>query len=98
LPSSTISNTVVSTTTSQEIAYGNNSSTYSMNLLEADLEITKTANKLVALSGNQITYTINYFNNGPSQANSVVMTDFLPAYTTYITGTYPSTPTIFSSG
>jgi uncharacterized repeat protein (TIGR01451 family) len=66
----------------------NNSSTTSTSgQTSADLELTKTATAgpVVAGSG-QITYTIIVANNGPSNANGVVVTDNIPANTNLVTG------------
>jgi uncharacterized repeat protein (TIGR01451 family) len=49
----------------------------------ADLAVTKTAPQY-AVVGSNIPYTINVTNNGPSAAESVVITDTLPAGTTLV--------------
>jgi uncharacterized repeat protein (TIGR01451 family) len=54
---------------------------------EADLVITKTDSPdPVAVSGN-LTYTITVTNNGPADASFIVVTDTLPAGTTYVSST-----------
>jgi len=50
----------------------------------SSLNLTKTADKTQAKSGDAITYTINY--STIAQANSVVITDSIPANTTYVPG------------
>lgn len=48
-----------------------------------NLDITKTG-PLLASAGETITYTINYGNNGVSDATAVVLTDTLPGDVTYV--------------
>jgi uncharacterized repeat protein (TIGR01451 family) len=56
----------------------------------ADLAITKTAPGTV-VAGAPLTYTVGVTNNGPSKATHVVVTDTLPAGTTFMTSTIPCT-------
>jgi uncharacterized repeat protein (TIGR01451 family) len=60
---------------------------------QADLAITKVGTPNPVLAGNNITYTIVVTNNGPGTASTVTMTDTLPANTTVVSITPPSTPT-----
>jgi uncharacterized repeat protein (TIGR01451 family) len=60
---------------------------------QADLALTKTGTPNPVLAGNNITYTIVVTNNGPGTASTVTMTDTLPASTTVVSITPPSTPT-----
>jgi uncharacterized repeat protein (TIGR01451 family) len=60
---------------------------------QADLGITKTGTPNPVLAGDNITYTIVVTNNGPATSSSVTMTDTLPANTTVVSITPPSTPT-----
>jgi uncharacterized repeat protein (TIGR01451 family) len=64
----------------------NNSATDSDTLgATADLSLTKTANPTGPVNvGNNIVYTLTVTNNGPSTATGVVVTDILPANTTYV--------------
>ncbi len=80
-----ISNTATVSSTSSDPAAGNNSSTMmaTASAAQADLSIAKTGAG-VASAGTPITYTINVTNNGPSTATSVVMSDTLPAQTTFL--------------
>lgn len=50
---------------------------------EIDLQITKTDSSDPAVAGQQLTYTLNITNNGPSDATGVVATDTLPAGVTF---------------
>ncbi len=52
----------------------------------ADLSITKTDSPDPVVAGDQLTYTIEVTNNGPSTAQDVVITDTLPAGTTFVSG------------
>ncbi|MBV9496725.1 MAG: DUF11 domain-containing protein [Acidobacteria bacterium] len=53
----------------------------------ADLSITKTASTPNPISGSNYSYTIQVNNAGPSQAQSVSVTDVLPAGVTYVSAT-----------
>jgi uncharacterized repeat protein (TIGR01451 family) len=50
----------------------------------ADLEITKTDSPDPVITGSNVTYTITVANHGPATANSVVVTDNLPANVTFV--------------
>jgi uncharacterized repeat protein (TIGR01451 family) len=73
--------------------------------LQADLEITtKTDTPDPVIAGNNITYTINFQNNGPN-TSGVTVTDATPAGTTFVsaqvttgTGWTPTTPTVGNTG
>lgn len=54
---------------------------------ETDLEVEKYADKTSALPGDDIAYTVIVYNNGPSNATGVVLTDTLPAGVTHQTST-----------
>ncbi len=49
----------------------------------ADIVVSKSGDEAVAL-GSQITYSITVFNAGPDDAVNVVLTDTLPAHTTFV--------------
>ena len=51
--------------------------------LQADLEVTKTDSPDPVIAGNNITYTINFKNNGPN-ASGATVTDATPAGTTFV--------------
>ncbi len=53
----------------------------------ANLTITKSADKETAIIGETITYTIEVTNSGNVDANPAVVTDLLPPSTTYVSGT-----------
>ena len=71
---------------------GNNSSTDTDALtLQADLSITKTDGKSSAVPGTNTTYTITVTNNGPSTVTGAVVSDPLPAGTTFVLATNGAT-------
>jgi len=49
-----------------------------------DLAVTKTADNDTPQEGNTVTYTITVTNNGPDTATNVVVTDTVPAGTTFV--------------
>lgn len=60
----------------------------------ADLAVTKTADATgTVYPGDQITYTIDVVNNGPSDATGVTVTDNLPATVAYVSDTCGGTHT-----
>ena len=50
----------------------------------ADLAITKTDSPDPVITGNNLTYTVTVTNNGPDTSTSVIVTDDLPAETTFV--------------
>jgi uncharacterized repeat protein (TIGR01451 family) len=52
------------------------------------LEPVKTVNRTTAEIGDTLTYTINIPNNSNADANNVILTDFIPAGTTFLTGSF----------
>jgi uncharacterized repeat protein (TIGR01451 family) len=64
----------------------------------ADLALTKTG-PASALAGTQVTYTLSVANNGPSDAQNVMISDTLPAGETFVSAsTGTGTGTSYSSG
>jgi uncharacterized repeat protein (TIGR01451 family) len=61
--------------------------THAVDLLVADLAITKSARPRSGPSGAPITFTITFTNNGPFTATDVIISDWLPDDTHYISGT-----------
>ena len=51
---------------------------------ESDLQLTKSVSAATVTPGSTFTYTVQVVNNGPSLATNVVITDPLPAQTTFV--------------
>lgn len=89
---STITNTASVTAASPDPVPGNETQTSSATVsASADLRVAITASAS-ALAGTNISYDITLTNNGPSDAQSVVLNDLLPAGTTFVSGTQASGP------
>jgi uncharacterized repeat protein (TIGR01451 family) len=87
---SSISNTATVTSTTLDTNTFNNSTTVNTSVTAAaDLAVTKTGPATVT-AGTDITYTISVTNNGPSDAQSVTLTDSVPANTTFVSNTQTS--------
>ncbi len=85
---STITNTVTTSATTADTTPGNDSATATTTVqTSADLAVTKTDSPDPVVAGNNITYTINFTNNGPSDAQTVTVTDAVPANTTFVSAT-----------
>jgi uncharacterized repeat protein (TIGR01451 family) len=70
---------------------GNNSATDTDTLTaSADVSVTKTDSPDPVVVNNNITYTITVTNNGPSDAQSLSLSDAVPANTTLVSVTTPS--------
>src|SRR5207244_1120837 len=70
--------------TTPEVNLANNSATFDTTVsTSADVSITKTGPATVT-AGTDVTYTITTTNNGPSDAQSVLVSDTLPANTTLV--------------
>jgi uncharacterized repeat protein (TIGR01451 family) len=86
---STISNTASATTTTTDPTPGNDSATAETVVnTSADLSVTKDATTQ-ASGGDNVTYTINAENLGPSDNAGFTVTDQLPAGTTFVSATTP---------
>src|SRR5439155_18351381 len=91
---STINNTASATTTSTENVTSNNSASQSITVqTRADLAVTKTGTPSTVIVGQNETYTITVTNNGPSDAQAVVVNDAVPANTTFVSMMQTSGPT-----
>src|SRR5207248_196508 len=56
----------------------------------ADLAVTKTDTPDPVTAGTDLTYTVTLTNNGPSDAQGVVLSDVVPAGTTFVSATAPA--------
>ncbi|MEI6577662.1 MAG: HYR domain-containing protein, partial [Bacteroidota bacterium] len=85
---STIINTAsVSSTTTDPVTL-NNSASKSVNVsTSSDLSITKTRTPGAVIAGENVTFTVTVTNNGPSDAQDVVVNDVLPAGLTFVSAT-----------
>ena len=80
----TVSNTATASSPTPDPDLDNNTdSTITPTTSEADLEITKTDLQDPVLAGTTLTYLLSGQNSGPSDAVNVIVTDPLPAGTTY---------------
>ncbi|MBK8492567.1 MAG: DUF11 domain-containing protein [Saprospirales bacterium] len=64
-----------------------NTSSVSMLVNGADLQVTKTVSNPAPNPLDNITYTIVIYNNGPLKANDITLTDILPSGVTYVSST-----------
>ena len=82
----TITNTATAATSSLDTNSVNNAATATTSTAtSADLEmVSKTDTPDPVTAGNNITYTINFRNNGPSDAQTVTVTDAVPVNTTFV--------------
>ncbi len=84
----TVTNTATVSSSSTDGTPGNNSSTANTNVTTtADLSITKTPQPGPYGTSSPLTYTIVVANAGPGAAANVVVTDILPAGTTFTSAT-----------
>jgi uncharacterized repeat protein (TIGR01451 family) len=96
---SSLSNTAT-VTAAGDINPNNNTSAAVVTTLTptADIGVTKSVSAATAQPGQQLTYTINVFNNGPSVAQGVTLTDVLPAGVTFVSGTRPDGTPLTAAG
>src|SRR5262249_27900928 len=84
----TITNSATAAPTSSDPNTANNTATATTTVsTQADLSVTKTDSPDPVIAGNNITYTINFTNNGPSDAQTVTVADAVPANTTFVSAT-----------
>jgi uncharacterized repeat protein (TIGR01451 family) len=72
-----------SSTTADSNPNNNTGSSTAIVGVSADLSVTKTGPATVS-AGNNVTYTVTVVNNGPSDAQSVMLSDALPPGTTFV--------------
>jgi uncharacterized repeat protein (TIGR01451 family) len=83
-----ITNNAVATADTPDGTQANNTGTATTTTQsQADLAVTKSDSPDPVFAGNNITYTINFSNNGPGSATSVTVTDAVPANTTFVSAT-----------
>ncbi len=87
-----VSNTATVSTSTNDTNSGNNTSTATTTLsASADVSVTKTG-PTTAVQNQDVSYTIIVTNNGPSDAQTVTLSDPLPATTTFVSNTQNSGP------
>jgi uncharacterized repeat protein (TIGR01451 family) len=88
----TITNTAEVSSNEPDLFDENNTS-YEVTTLDvqADLSLTKSSHPKPVIAGDLLTYTLTIFNNGPSGAVNVIVTDVLPEYV-YFVSAVPGTP------
>ena len=83
-------NTATATSNEPDPNLANNSQTVTtLTATQADVSVTKTAAAGPVLAGNSIAYTITVANAGPSDAQTVALSDLVPANTTFVSLTAP---------
>jgi uncharacterized repeat protein (TIGR01451 family) len=89
---STITNSAVGSSATTDPTPGNNTGTATTTVInQADLAITKSDSPDPVIAGNNITYTLHVQNNGQGDAQSVTVTDAVPANTTFVSvGSLPA--------
>jgi len=88
-----ITNTASTSTSTPDPNPSNNSSTVNVTVASAgqyDLSVTSSATPNPVTPGNNITFLLNFANNGPNSASNVVYTDTVPANTTFVSLTLPA--------
>ena len=89
-----LSNTASASSSTADPVSGNNGAAVNTTVnAQADLAVTETGSS-TAIAGNQITYTITLTNNGPSDSQSVTLSDSLPAGLTYVSQSQTSGTTL----
>ena len=84
LDGTSLSNTAIVATTSAEASTANNSDTEATAVVaSADLSVTKTDSPDPVAAGGSLSYTITVTNAGPSDAQSVTLSDVIPTNTTF---------------
>src|SRR4029079_8412368 len=78
----TITNSATAASVTTDPTPANNTGTATTTVqTSADIAVTKTDSPDPVFAGNNLTYTINFVNNGPSDAQTVTVTDVVPANT-----------------
>ncbi len=82
---SVVNTATISGTNEDPTKLNNNTSTVTINVVDiADLSLTKTVNKTVVNTGEEVEYTITVLNSGPNTATNVEVKDKLPVGLTYV--------------
>src|SRR5947199_1360632 len=80
-----INNSAVAASATTDTNNANNTGTAATTVqVQADLAVTKSDSPDPVVASQNLTYTINFVNNGPSDAQTVTVTDAVPANTTFV--------------
>ena len=74
-----LTNTATATSTTFDPTSGNNAASATVNVPDADLQVSKTVNNATPAINNNVTFTVSLTNNGPNTAVNVSVADALPA-------------------
>jgi uncharacterized repeat protein (TIGR01451 family) len=88
-----ITNTASTATGTPDPNPSSNSSTVNVTVASAgqyDLSVTSSASPNPVTPGNNITFLLNFANNGPNSASNVTFTDTVPANTTFVSLALPA--------
>ena len=88
-----ITNTAGTTTSTPDPNPSSNSSTVNVTVASAgqyDLSVTSSASPNPVTPGNNITFLLNFANNGPNSVSNVVFSDTVPANTTFVSLVLPA--------
>ena len=89
----TLSNTASATSADNDTEPGNNSNTETTAVNRvAELSVTKDASPDPVRAGDQVTYNIGVTNSGPGAADTVSLSDVVPAGTTFVSASQTSGP------
>src|SRR5262249_29268876 len=84
----TITNSATAASATTDPTPGNNTGTATTTVqTRADIAVSKSDSPDPVSAGANLTYTINFVNNGPSDAQTVTVTDAVPANTTFVSAT-----------
>jgi uncharacterized repeat protein (TIGR01451 family) len=102
-----ITNTASTSTSTPDPNPSSNSATVNVTVASAgqyDLSVTSSASPNPVTAGNNITFLLNFTNNGPNSASNVTFTDTVPANTTFVSlvlpagATCPTLPAVGGTG
>ena len=88
-----ITNTASTSTSTPDPNPSSNSSTVNVTVASAgqyDLSVTSSASPNPVTPGNNITFLLNFANNGPNSASNVTFTDTVPSNTTFVSLALPA--------
>jgi uncharacterized repeat protein (TIGR01451 family) len=92
---SLVNRVTIDSATREDVTTNNSSATAASVVRVADVHVTKSGPAVIA-SGDRVTYTVDYGNDGSESADDVVITDTLPAGMTFVgaSGDSPAAPSV----